>query len=195
MFVVDEKCVHISLFPLSLSIRSILLAWLIRAPFHRHAGNTFAQYRVGRACPFLRRYPHLADFENAKKSIEVEEGTKNLIFHLLERSFFKTDRRRRIYIIPISFSIQSMIVDRAKKREIEIQRRELLKLFSSSKLVVSIFLTACSFFFFFSKGESDLCVAKAGEVCLLQGRATSWTTGPRCLCIRTCALSPYVCSR
>lgn len=79
--------------------------------------------------------------------------------------------------------------------EIEIQRRELLKLFSSSKLVVSIFLTACSFFFFFSKGESDLCVAKAGEVCLLQGRATSWTTGPRCLCIRTCALSPYVCSR
>lgn len=48
---------------------------------------------------------------------------------------------------------------------------------------------------FFSKGESDLCVAKAGEVCLLQGRATSWTTGPRCLCIRTCALSPYVCSR
>lgn len=79
--------------------------------------------------------------------------------------------------------------------EIEIQRRELLKLFSSSKLVVSIFLTACSFSFFFSKGESDLCVAKAGEVCLLQGRATSWTTGPRCLCIRTCALSPYVCSR
>lgn len=78
MFVVDEKCVHISLFPLSLSIRSILLAWLIRAPFHRHAGNTFAQYRVGRACPFLRRYPHLADFENAKNRSKSKKERKIL---------------------------------------------------------------------------------------------------------------------
>lgn len=155
MFVVDEKCVHISLFPLSLSIRSILLAWLIRAPFHRHAGNTFAQYRVGRACPFLRRYPHLADFENAKKSIEVEEGTKNLIFHLLERSFFNTDRRRRRFILsrfPFRFNPWSS-TGRRKLRDRNSEARVVEVVFEFKVGGFYFFNCLLLFFLFFERRE------------------------------------------
>lgn len=118
-----------------------------------------------------------------------------------ERSFFKTDRRRRINYYELRRGAKPEFIRfdpcdywSSEVGEttlgIEIRGGGSCCRSSGSKLVV-FFFNGC----FFSKGESDLCVVKAGEVCLLQGRATSWTTGPRCLCIRTCALSPYVCSR
>ena len=82
----NDKKTFILVCPLSLSLslslarfvlREVLLARLIRAPFHR-AGNTLAQYRVGRACPFSRQYPHLADFE---ENLCAENRKKNPILN------------------------------------------------------------------------------------------------------------------
>lgn len=92
-------------------------------------------------------------------------------------------------------SFQSIRDSMVKKTEIQRRREAARGVVQAFEFRLEVQSSGVVITPLFSKGESDLCVAKAGEVCLLQGRATSWTTGPRCLCIRTCALSPYVCSR
>lgn len=103
MFVVGKNVLHIVCLSLSPSPSRFvlnsdsLLAWLIRAPLFHYAGNTFAQYRVGRACPFLRQYPHLADFENAARpgggaNIMVDAAVIRLTARTVEKSIEVEER-------------------------------------------------------------------------------------------------------